>query len=105
VSEPATVAIWISGGSLLVSAVTLFVTWRRGKHIKVRLETLEEGGQPWLTAVVRNPGGVSAQITGWGFGAVIISSAGTRRYLLIPQVAVVSGLRTPCPMNCGLPHT
>lgn len=67
VSEADTVAVWIAGGSLLVSAVSLFVTWRGRRHIKVRLETLEEGGQPWLTAVVRNPGGVSAQITGWGF--------------------------------------
>lgn len=64
-----TVAVWIAGGSLLVSAVSLFVSWRAGRHIKVRLETLEEGAQPWLTALVRNPGGVSAQITGWGFRA------------------------------------
>jgi hypothetical protein len=65
-SQADTVAVWISGGSLLVSAVSLFVTWRAGRHISVRFEALEEDGQPWLTAVVRNPGGVSAQVTGWG---------------------------------------
>lgn len=66
-SKADTVAVWIAGGSLLVSAASLFVSWRGGRRIKVRLETLEGGERPWLTAVVRNPGGVSAQITGWGF--------------------------------------
>lgn len=68
-SKADTVAVWISAASLVVSTATLFVFWRVGRRIKVRLETLEEGGQPWLTGVVRNPGGVSAQVTGWGFRA------------------------------------
>jgi hypothetical protein len=61
------VAVWMAGGSLLVSIVSLFVTWRAGRHIKVHMEALDEGGQPWLAAIVRNPGGVSGQITGWGY--------------------------------------
>lgn len=62
-------AVWIAGGSLFVSVISLSITWRSRRRLRVRFETLEADRQPWLTVIIRNPGGVPAQITGWGVRA------------------------------------
>jgi hypothetical protein len=56
----------IALGSLIVSVISLHLSWQAARHVKVWFEPAQADGKHWLTAVVRNPGGAVVRITGWG---------------------------------------
>lgn len=97
----AILALWVSVVSLLVSALTLFVFWRAGRRMSVQFEARELNGKPWLVAIVRNSGGVSAQITGWGIRA---SRYSFTRYKELPAPTTGSAdLQAPASLPYDLP--
>lgn len=57
----------IALGSMVVSVISLRLSWQAARHVKVWVEAaVQVGDKRWLTAVVRNPGGAAVWISGWG---------------------------------------
>jgi hypothetical protein len=95
------VAIWISAGSLAISAFTFLTEFRRGRRIRVsRPALVNYDGEAGFMLIVRNPGAVPVQLTGWGLrvsGRLI-----GQNYSFHSNVAGASDLNAPDSIPCDL---